>query len=383
MLSSSISKLSIIGVTQVDGNNDVLVNKVCTRVEAVCVAHDVVSAFVVNNFARGSHSRGLHESICIDYGIRHPCIRGARVRGSRARLWKRLLLPNYVANFTHIWLADTDMDISPDTFHLPHVLKVLERTHTPLLQPQVLPSVHGGRSTDHQVLWPQVKYLSRDCLVRTTLMIEMQVAFWRRDVWEAYHSRVLSQLNDRHVAVCDFVDGVWCTFAEQVSGQHCLITQGAHVIHEDWGSMTLDPNGTARSECAPVMAELILKFPRLVGGVHAINPFWFDPTKGHVRTRPSVDSKSKLGRYSWQYPFMDYFDYKRAQHYQYVSECVLVTDATTSLPFLPAFTQSKRQLLTSKDRKLVLVLSSLFSLCLLVKVCAARKWVVSTCSTNR
>ena len=344
--SLAASELRLLAVTQADSSRSSMAKHICRRIAQTLEEYSGLT-FIINDFSRRARAHQYRDStsLCAEYGDTNERIRGVRIRGFRARLWRRLLTAEFVAPFHYVWLLDGDMDFSPATFHLQHILHVLGSTRAPLLQPVVLPSAPGGRTTDHQELRIKPEYMSQQCLVRTTMMVEVQTPFWRADVWTRYHKEVLSNLSDRALIVCDFVDGVWCSFVEFATGQQCLLTQGAHVVHEDsWGSLSADPKGTARSECASAMSELTEKFPQLTKLDGRPKPFWFNASRGHLQ--PSVaeaqvanraEAAKLPPRLAWHRPFIGHFDFRRARFYNYRPECVLWSspNRTSSTHFVP------------------------------------------------
>lgn len=310
---------SILGATQIDGESLNDVADLCDGLRAVHVTAPSI-AFVVNDFNQSPRqARSLLEEQAAPLAF----VTTTRVRGSKAFFWRSALGHNVTAGFDYVWVFDGDMDVSPRYFSLAHVIAVLEATGSPLLQPLVLPASPGGFATNHAELQPALVGAA-SCMVRPTLFVEVQAPFFRGEVWARFHAEVLLALPEHLLFGCDWLDAVWCRFAELLTSRHCLVTRGTFLVHRDARS-TRNGSSLRRTGCLRQKSAL----GRLFAKPSRCPPFWFDTARGHVSvSEAAAMPDASLLMQPAGYPF----DYVRRVVHNFTSPCISIEGTPPAPP---------------------------------------------------
>ena len=176
------------------------------------------------------------------------------VQGMKGLFWKRVFTPEAVAEFTHIWFFDSDMEVWP--FDLLNVVDTMRALGAPIAQPAILKShvrseTASGRFADlrteghvsaivNGVTRADVP-LDSDCVAIQVPYVEVTTPVFEAAIWGAFNAEVLSQWPDSELSrTVWMIDSIWCGYAGQrfKRAVPCIVVRTSQIIHGD--TRTLD-----------------------------------------------------------------------------------------------------------------------------------------------
>ena len=92
-----------------------------TRLEENCKSYGGWLHFLLNYHDGG----GTTSSLATRFSA--SCIATTQWRGFKTLFWKHALQPAVLRRYTHVWLFDSDLDVSPSAFALPTMLRIMQK----------------------------------------------------------------------------------------------------------------------------------------------------------------------------------------------------------------------------------------------------------------
>ena len=180
-----------------------------------------------------------------------------RIRGGKALFWKRSFVNErtmLAPRIQYIWFMDEDIRYYDVGFSgLDHIMRV---TQAAILQPTVVPLNHNKFSA-----YMSNKYA---CLVHTTSFVEVQAPIFTKHAWIRFHTDVVMQIADDVLNASDWLDSLWCKYAEMRLNASCVYSRATTVKHLN--SKTLDKAKLNHAMPFQRLSRRVSRYVRFPGG---------------------------------------------------------------------------------------------------------------------
>jgi len=181
---------------------------------------------------------GTASSTCIERAAIHRKLECTAHRGMKGLFWKVMFTPAAVANFSHVWFFDSDVEIFP--FALLQLIDVMRALSAAIGQPSVAKPSNdtNARSSTGPLLQhsnPQHP-LSLGCVAARVNTVEVMTPVFEAPVWAAFHDRLVRHWPDSVLGWTVWeLDQAWCGFAARALGRDvpCIVSRITPIIHTD------------------------------------------------------------------------------------------------------------------------------------------------------